>query len=79
MLVAIVVGVLVGYANLRLRAWLGSSGAAATAVGFVVPFVAYIPTEHLNGSGLVAAVVAGIVTGQGSARWFTPSSACPTR
>lgn len=71
-LAAIVVGGLVGYANLRLRAWLGSSGAAATAVGFVVPFVAYIPTEHLNGSGLVAAVVAGIVTGQGSARWFTP-------
>lgn len=71
-LVALVVGIVVGYANLRLRAWLGSSGAASTAVGFVVPFVAYIPTEHLDGSGLVAAVVAGIVTGQGSARWFTP-------
>ncbi len=39
---------------------------------FVVPFVAYLPTEQLGGSGLVAAVVAGIVTGQGAARWFTP-------
>lgn len=69
-LVALVVGAVVGLANLRFRAWVGHS-AANTAVGFVVPFVAYLPTEHLGGSGLVAAVVAGIVTGQGSARWLT--------
>lgn len=69
--IAIVLGAIVGYANLRLRAWLRSS-AATTAAGFIVPFVAYIPTEELGGSGLVAAVVAGIVTGQGATRWFTP-------
>lgn len=69
--IAIVIGAIVGYANLRLRSWLRSS-AATTAVGFIVPFVAYLPTEELGGSGLVAAVVAGIVTGQGAARWFTP-------
>ncbi|MHC3000570.1 cation:proton antiporter [Microbacterium sp. HJ5] len=70
-LVAVVVGALVGWLNLRLRALIGHS-AANTAIGFVIPFVAYLPTEELGGSGLVAAVVAGIVTGQGSARWFTP-------
>jgi CPA1 family monovalent cation:H+ antiporter len=70
-IVALVVGGIVGYLNLRLRSLIGHS-AANTAVGFVVPFVAYLPTEELGGSGLVAAVVAGIVTGQGSARWFTP-------
>lgn len=70
-LVAVAVGGIVGYLNLRLRSLIGHS-AANTAVGFVVPFVAYLPTEELGGSGLVAAVVAGIVTGQGSARWFTP-------
>ncbi|MFT4233805.1 MAG: cation:proton antiporter [Microbacterium sp.] len=70
-LVAIVVGAVVGYVNLRLRAWVGTP-AANTAIGLVVPFAAYVPTEHLDGSGLVAAVVAGIVTGQGAARWFTP-------
>ncbi|MET0296957.1 MAG: sodium:proton antiporter [Microbacterium sp.] len=69
--IAIVIGVVVGYLNLRLRALVRHS-AANTAVGFVVPFAAYLPTEHLGGSGLVAAVVAGIVTGQGSVRWFTP-------
>jgi NhaP-type Na+/H+ or K+/H+ antiporter len=68
---AVVVGGVVGYLTLRLRTLIRHS-AANTAVGFVVPFVAYIPTEELGGSGLVAAVVAGIVTGQGSARWFTP-------
>jgi CPA1 family monovalent cation:H+ antiporter len=69
--VAVVVGALVGILNLRLRA-LMSHSAANTAVGFVVPFIAFLPTEALGGSGLVAAVVAGIVTGQGAARWFTP-------
>jgi CPA1 family monovalent cation:H+ antiporter len=70
-LVAAVVGAIVGLLNLRLRALIKNS-AANTAVGFVVPFIAYIPTEELGGSGLVAAVVAGIVTGQGAARWFSP-------
>lgn len=70
-LVAVVVGGVIGYLNLRLRALVKHS-AANTAIGFIVPFAAYLPTEHLQGSGLVAAVVAGIVTGQGSVRWFTP-------
>ncbi|WP_426323150.1 cation:proton antiporter [Microbacterium sp. E-13] len=70
-LVAVVIGAIVGWLNLRLRSLIRNS-AANTAIGFVVPFIAYIPTEELGGSGLVAAVVAGIVTGQGAARWFTP-------
>ncbi|WP_159501657.1 sodium:proton antiporter [Microbacterium sp. 18062] len=70
-IIAIVIGALIGYLNLRARAWIASS-AANTALSFTIPFIAYLPTEHLGGSGLVAAVVAGIVTGQGGARWFTP-------
>lgn len=68
--IAVVVGVAVGFVNLRLRAWIGHA-AANTALGFAIPFLAYIPTEHLGGSGLVAAVVAGITTGQGATRHFT--------
>jgi len=68
---ALIVGGIIGWVNLRVRALI-SNPAANTAIGFVVPFAAYLPTEQLGGSGLVAAVVAGIVTGQGSARWFTP-------
>jgi CPA1 family monovalent cation:H+ antiporter len=70
-IIAVVIGALVGLLALRVRTWIGHS-AANTALSFVVPFVAYLPTEQLGGSGLVAAVVAGIVTGQGAARWFTP-------
>lgn len=70
-LIAVVIGALVGLIALRVRARVAHS-AANTALSFVVPFVAYLPTEQLGGSGLVAAVVAGIVTGQGAARWFTP-------
>lgn len=68
---AVIVGLGVGWLNLRFRAWVHDSAANA-AVGLVVPFAAYLPTDQLGGSGLVAAVVAGIVTGQGSQRWFTP-------
>lgn len=69
--VALFFGGIVGWVNLRVRAWVRHS-AANTALSFTVPFIAYLPTEHFGGSGLVAAVVAGIVTGQGAARHFTP-------
>ncbi|TQJ30572.1 sodium:proton antiporter [Microbacterium sp. SLBN-146] len=69
--IAVVIGALTGYLALRLRALVRHS-AANTAIGFVVPFAAYLPTEELGGSGLVASVVAGIVVGQGAARRFTP-------
>ena len=70
-LIAVVIGALVAAVLLRLREWVGSS-AANTAISFTVPFLAYLPTERLGGSGLVAAVVAGIITGQGAARRLTP-------
>jgi CPA1 family monovalent cation:H+ antiporter len=69
--VALVVGAIVGWVNLRVRQWVSHS-AANTALSFTVPFIAYFPTEQLGGSGLVAAVVAGIVTGQGAMRRLTP-------
>jgi len=70
-LIAVILGAVLGFLAMRLRAWVRGS-AASTAIGFTVPFLAYLPTEHLGGSGLVAAVVAGIVAGQGAQRWFTP-------
>ncbi len=69
--VAVVIGVAMGMLNLRVRRWIPNV-AANTALGFVVPFLAYLPTEHLGGSGLVAAVAAGITTGQGTTRFSTP-------
>ncbi len=68
---AVAIGWLVGELNLRIRARLSDS-AVNTAVSFTVPFVAYVPAEQLNASGLVAAVTAGIVTGYGAARYLAP-------
>ena len=68
---ALIVGAVVGWVVLLLRQWIGGA-AANTAISFCAPFLAYLPTEHLGGSGLVAAVVAGIVAGQGARRRLTP-------
>ena len=43
-----------------------------TVISFTVPFLASIPAELLGASGLVAAVVAGLVTGHGAARRLPP-------
>lgn len=70
-LAALLVGAVIGMLALRLRAWT-SNAVANTALGLTVPYIAYLPTEALGGSGLVAAVVAGLVCGQGALRWLTP-------
>ncbi|MBB1195559.1 cation:proton antiporter [Curtobacterium flaccumfaciens] len=60
--IAVVVGWFVGWLNVFVRARVPSA-AVNTALSFAVPFVAAVPTEHFGGSGLVAAVVAGLFTG----------------
>ncbi|WP_019137161.1 cation:proton antiporter [Cellulomonas massiliensis] len=69
--IAVAIGLLVGVLNLRLRR-ATHDAAASTAISFIAPFVAAVPAEHLGASGLVAAVTAGLVTGQGSARYLRP-------
>ncbi|WP_211240107.1 cation:proton antiporter, partial [Promicromonospora kroppenstedtii] len=70
-LVAVAIGVPVGWVGLRVRRRLGHA-ALSTAMSFVVPFVAYLPAEELGASGLVAVVAAGLVTGNGSPRYLRP-------
>lgn len=60
--VAVVIGWFVGWVNVLVRARVVNA-AVNTALSFAVPFVAAVPTELLHGSGLVAAVVAGLFTG----------------
>lgn len=71
-LVAVAVGVLVGRVNLVIRARVPDP-AVNTAISFAVPFLAYLPVEHLGGSGLVAAVAAGLVTGHSAPRYLEPA------
>ena len=45
-----------------------------TTISFLAPFVAYLPAEHLHGSGVLAVVTAGLILGQNAPRWQTASS-----
>jgi monovalent cation/hydrogen antiporter len=69
--VAIVIGLVVGKLNLMVRKRV-EDATVNTVISFAVPFAAAIPAEALHASGLVAAVVAGLITGQGAIRYFSP-------
>ena len=58
--IAAVIGWVVGEVGVRLRALI-KEPSADTVFSFAMPFIASIPAENLGGSGLVAAVVAGLV------------------
>lgn len=60
--VAVVVGALVGWISIQVRARL-EQPVTSTAISLVVPFLAFIPAEHLHASGVLSVVVAGLVTG----------------
>ena len=67
---AVVVGGLIGYVLVRIREHVPNV-VVATAISFTTPYLAYLPTEAMGASGLVAAVAAGLVTGRGSVRRLT--------
>lgn len=60
--VAVVVGGLVGLLDLAVRSRV-TDPTVNTVISFAVPFAAAVPVSLLGASGLVAAVVAGLVTG----------------
>lgn len=68
---AVAIGYAVGWLNLRIRARIKDS-TVNTIISFTLPFIASLPVELLGGSGLVAAVVAGLVTGSGAPRFLSP-------
>nr|WP_276582297.1 cation:proton antiporter [Cellulomonas sp. RIT-PI-Y] len=69
--IAVVIGWIVGRLNVRLRAKV-TDATVNTLLSFTVPFIASIPAEELHGSGLVAAVVAGLITGWRGPRLLSP-------
>lgn len=71
--IAIVIGGLVGWLNLAVRRRVTDS-TVNTVISFTVPFLAAIPAELLEASGLVAAVVAGLVTGIRAPRELSPQN-----
>ncbi|AMD87748.1 cation:proton antiporter [Actinomyces radicidentis] len=72
LLVAVVIGWAVGELAVRARSRV-LRAPMDTALTFTVPFLASVPAEHLGGSGLVAAVVAGLVMSYRGPRLLPPS------
>ncbi|WP_394618373.1 cation:proton antiporter [Lentzea sp. JNUCC 0626] len=72
---AVAVGVAIGFAVGLVSVWVRSKiqgqPVLTTAISFVVPFLAFIPAEEAHASGVIAVVIAGLVTGHLSARRFT--------
>lgn len=69
---AVGIGLAIGFATVWVRARIDSP-VLNTAISFVVPFLAFIPAEEVHASGVLAVVVAGLVTGHQSSRHFTPA------
>ena len=60
--VAVLIGLAVGWVSVQVRARLHQP-VTSTAISLVVPFIAFIPAEHVGASGVLSVVVAGLVTG----------------
>jgi CPA1 family monovalent cation:H+ antiporter len=71
--VAAVIGWAVGWLGLIVRKRV-KEPAINTLISFTVPFLASLPVERLEASGLVAAVVAGLVTGIRAPRDLSPQN-----
>ncbi|MGN0063271.1 MAG: cation:proton antiporter [Nocardioides sp.] len=67
---AVLVGLAVGWATVLLRQRLGDP-VLNTTISFAVPFLSYFPAEELGASGVLAVVVAGLITGHQAMRRFT--------
>ncbi|WP_193787052.1 cation:proton antiporter domain-containing protein, partial [Leucobacter japonicus] len=59
--VAIAVGLIIGVITVWIRSKL-TSPVHDTIVSFIVPFVAFVPAEELQASGVLAVVVTGLYT-----------------
>lgn len=68
-MVAIVIGFIAGRVGLWARR-IVKDPTVSTVLSLVIPFAASVPTDLLHGSGLVAAVVAGVVIGRHKDRAF---------
>ena len=67
------IGWVVGEVGVRLRALI-KDPSADTVFSFAMPFIASVPAEHLGGSGLVAAVVAGLVVSSRRAAFISATN-----
>lgn len=71
--VAIAIGLVVGFVTVWVRTRIDDP-LVDTAIALLVPFLAYIPAEELNASGVLSVVIAGLFVGHNSARFIDVQS-----
>ncbi|MBO1900882.1 cation:proton antiporter [Leucobacter weissii] len=71
--VAIIIGLLVGAITVWVRSKL-SNPIHDTVVSFTVPFIAFVPTEYLGASGVLAVVVTGLYSGHHAPHKFSATA-----
>ncbi|MCT1607603.1 sodium:proton antiporter [Nesterenkonia massiliensis] len=71
LVVGIAIGALVGVVSVAVRSRITQQPVLTTAISLGVPFVAFMPAEHIGASGVIAVVAAGLITGHQSAKKFT--------
>ncbi|WP_313823829.1 sodium:proton antiporter [Citricoccus sp.] len=67
----VAVGLLVGAVTVWARSRIRQQPVLTTAISLTVPFLAYMPAEHLQASGVIAVVAAGLVTGHQAPKRFS--------
>ncbi|MEU6850570.1 sodium:proton antiporter [Actinacidiphila alni] len=67
---ALLTGLVVGFGTVLLRQRLDDP-VLNTTISFAVPFLAYFPAEEIDASGVLAVVVAGLVTGTLGSKRFS--------
>ncbi|NUL46596.1 sodium:proton antiporter [Cellulosimicrobium funkei] len=70
-LAGVAVGLLVGALTVWARSRIRQQPVLTTAISLTVPFLAYMPAENLQASGVIAVVAAGLVTGHQAPRRFS--------
>jgi monovalent cation/hydrogen antiporter len=63
LIAGIAVGAVIGVAIVKLRDWLDDD-LSESAIGLVAPFVIYLLAEQVHGSGVLAVVVAALISGR---------------
>lgn len=71
--VAIVIGFAVGVVTVWVRSKLNNP-IYDTVISFAVPFIAFVPTEYVGASGVLAVVVTGLYSGHHAPRKFSAIS-----
>ena len=74
----VVIGLVVGFVIAAIRARIDEP-VLDTALSFAVPFIAYIPTEAIHGSGVLAVVIAGLILGHKAPQILSGSSRLASR